>query len=57
MHSGGTAYIQARLTASAGDDLNSHGKGVTETSVVLYNIDDHFHRVKSSIHKKAVGEP
>ena len=33
------AYVQAKLTAVPDEDESSNGKGVAETSLIIYNVD------------------
>ena len=32
--------VQAKLTSIVEEDINSNGKGVTETSLILYNVSE-----------------
>ena len=50
------AYVQAKLTAIEEDDDHSNGKGVAETSLVLYKVSEKKESATTS-KKKKIGEP
>lgn len=39
LHDETTAYVQAKLTAVPDEDQSSNGKGVAESSLIIYNVD------------------
>ena len=52
-------YIQAKLVAAASTDVDSKGEGVSEASVVIYNIDEAIidKKEKNLSRKKAAEAP